>query len=79
MSRKRTPIQRAIEIAGGLTALGNAIGVSAQAVSRWKINNCVPLDRVIAVEQVTGVPREQLRPDVFSAPRPPIRATNAAA
>lgn len=38
------------------------LGITAQAVSQWRR---VPVERVVDVERVTGVPREQLRPDLF--------------
>lgn len=34
-------------------------------VMRWEKNG-VPLYNVVLVEEVTGIPREQLRPDVFA-------------
>ncbi len=33
-------------------------------VLRWERDG-VPLERVVEVEEVTGIPREQLRPDMF--------------
>jgi DNA-binding transcriptional regulator YdaS (Cro superfamily) len=36
--------------------------ISAQAVSQWRR---VPVSRVLEVEKITGVPREELRPDVY--------------
>lgn len=77
----KTAIERAIAVAGGLTALGESVGVTAQAVWRWKVRGVIPVDRVIAVEMATGIPREKLRPDTFGAPRPRprMRTANAAA
>lgn len=34
-------------------------------ILRWEKKG-VPLDNVVLVEEVTGIPREQLRPDVFA-------------
>lgn len=65
-----TPIDDAIKVAGGLTRLAEGVGVTTQAVWKWKRAGEVPLDRVIAIEKLTGIPREILRPDVFGAPRP---------
>lgn len=68
--------ERAKELAGGPSALAKALRnvspqpVSSQAVSQWKR---VPAERVIDVERVTGVPRQDLRPDLYppeSASRP---------
>jgi DNA-binding transcriptional regulator YdaS (Cro superfamily) len=50
---------------GLLRRIADELKVSLPAVSQWQQ---VPLDRVIAVEQVTGILREQLRAD-FHLPR----------
>lgn len=57
-------LQHAIKKAGGYTALAKQLGVSRPAVARWSL--CPPM-RVLAVEAVTGVPRQQLRPDLYPA------------
>lgn len=44
-------------------ALPEAQQLSPQAVHKWSAQ--VPADRVLLVEQVTGVSRHVLRPDVF--------------
>lgn len=46
--------------------LARAIGVSGNAVGLWK--KC-PIERVISIEYFTGVPRDELRPDLFLTPR----------
>ena len=43
-----------------LTERGNPI--SQQAISQWAR---VPAERVLEVERVTGVPRSELRPDLY--------------
>lgn len=55
-------LARAIEAAGGVGALARGLGISQPSVSAW---SRVPADRVIAVERVTGVRREALRPDLY--------------
>lgn len=62
----RTPIERAIEIAGGVVALSQLLGVTAPAVSQWKRAG-VPAERCLAIEQATGgaVTRYEMRPDIF--------------
>lgn len=54
---------RAIEAAGSISALARRLGISQPSVSSWVRT---PADRVRAVEEVTGVPREVLRPDIFA-------------
>jgi DNA-binding transcriptional regulator YdaS (Cro superfamily) len=48
--------------AGGARALAAHLGIKRQAVINWSM---VPPRRCPKVEQVTGIPREVLRPDIF--------------
>jgi len=69
----------AIEAAGSISALARRLGISQPSVSTW---TRIPANRIVAVEAVTGVSRERLRPDLFgeatmtaapgSMPRAPI-------
>jgi hypothetical protein len=45
---------------GLLTRIARELGINPQAVHQWRL---VPLERVLEVEAITGVPREILRPD----------------
>jgi len=58
-------IDRAIKAAGGPTKLATALGISVQAIWLW---DKVPLERVPAVSAASGIPKHELRPDVFDAP-----------
>lgn len=60
MDKKR--VREIASKAGGVVALSKALGLSRAAVSQWKR---IPIERVIDVERLTGVPRADLRPDVF--------------
>ncbi len=62
-----TPLARAKKELKGNTALARALDgkISPQAISQWKR---VPAERVLDVERVTGVPRHELRPDLYPAP-----------
>jgi DNA-binding transcriptional regulator YdaS (Cro superfamily) len=62
-------ISRAILAAGGPTALTKALGIRLPSVYSWQR---IPAQRVLKVEEVTGIPRHELRPDLYPAP------TNAA-
>lgn len=61
-------LQRAIaatgspETPGTITSLAKLVGISRQGVSQWDV---VPVHRVVDVERATGVPRAELRPDIF--------------
>lgn len=47
---------------GAKSRIAKALGITHGAVSQW---DRVPAERVVEVERVTGIPREQLRPDLF--------------
>ena len=64
VDRFRKAVILARDGAGGPTALGNALGISPQAISQW---GKVPAERVLDVERITGVSRHQLRPDLYPA------------
>lgn len=73
----RKIVKRAIKAAAGpaklareITQLAKARGkpdevISLQAVSQW---TRIPVDRVRDVEQITGIPRHELRPDIYDPP-----------
>jgi DNA-binding transcriptional regulator YdaS (Cro superfamily) len=60
-------LKRAIELAGGPVKFAAALDINRQAVWTW--TKC-PTHRVFAVEALTGVSREELRPDLFRVARP---------
>jgi len=62
-----TNIRRAVDAAGGQTALATALGIRQGHVSQWLRRGKVPADRVLAIEAAIGgeVTRYELRPDVF--------------
>ena len=55
-------LERAKDAAGGFAALARKLGIKPQAVWQWDV---VPPLRVLAVEQYSGVPRHELRPDLY--------------
>ena len=63
-------------MAGGTAALARELGITSQAISQWTE---IPVHRVIAVEAITGLAREYLRPDIYGAPRPRPRHQMASA
>ena len=70
MADSKEALRRAITAVGGLTNLAVALGITKQAVLQW---DEVPPLRVLGVERVSGVPREELRPDLY--PPEPCRAS----
>jgi DNA-binding transcriptional regulator YdaS (Cro superfamily) len=57
-------LRRAIEAAGGLTKLGGLIGCSNQRVWNWTAAGRAPVKMCPRIEMATGVPCEELRPDI---------------
>jgi DNA-binding transcriptional regulator YdaS (Cro superfamily) len=53
-------IEAAIQAAGKQALLAEAIGVSQQAVSRWRRRGYVPVCHVVQIESQFGVPRATL-------------------
>ena len=62
---KDSGLLAALQAAGGERQLARLMGVSQQAVNKWR---SIPINRVLAAESATGIPREQLRPDFFCRP-----------
>ncbi|MDC0003775.1 helix-turn-helix domain-containing protein [Porticoccaceae bacterium] len=62
-----TPLERAINICGGQTALAKKIGVTPQAVQQWVSSGALPPKRVLQVELATNrrVSRVELCPDLY--------------
>jgi TorA maturation chaperone TorD len=60
-------LEKAIGSVGGVRALARSLGISQPAISSWKR---VPADRVLSVEATTGIPRSELRPDLYPRPDP---------
>lgn len=60
-------------------ALANALRISPSSISMW---TRVPIERVVDVEQITGISRHELRPDIFgpapTSPEHPAPAERAA-
>lgn len=66
MSNAKSPVEKAIEAAGGPTKLATALGIAnVSVVLNWRSRGQVPADRVIEIEALTKVSRHVLRPDVF--------------
>lgn len=73
MSRKvraNAPLARAISKVKLLKVIAKACGITEQAVCQWER---VPAEHVIRVEDVSGVPRHELRPDLYPKERPKRR------
>lgn len=63
----KTPLEEAIEKAGGQSAMARVCGVTQPTVWGW-INTgrkILPAEYVLAVEGATGLSRHVLRPDLY--------------
>ena len=57
-------MDKAIEAAGGVTALASLLGQTPQVIIHWR-NRGVSAKQALEVERVTGVSRHELRPDLY--------------
>lgn len=65
MDQTRTALDRAKDALGGNVGIARALGgITPQAVSQWKK---VPVERVRALADASGVSCSELRPDIFAA------------
>ena len=60
MSKKLNGVEKAIENAGGARLFAARLGVSHQAVYQWRKQGWVPDKRVLQVEKLFGIEREEL-------------------
>jgi DNA-binding transcriptional regulator YdaS (Cro superfamily) len=56
-------LRQAVAKMGSINALAKVLGMSAQSVSVWRR---IPSHRILQVEAVTGIRREELRPDLYN-------------
>lgn len=62
MARK-SPIEKAVKACNAnMSELARRLGVKVQTIQQW---TRIPAERVHDVERVTGIPRHELRPDLY--------------
>jgi DNA-binding transcriptional regulator YdaS (Cro superfamily) len=66
----RVAVKTAGKAVGGKIELARMLGICRQAVYAWRK---IPAERVVEVERLTGVRREELRPDLYQ----PLTLTTA--
>lgn len=57
-------VQKGAERVGGLGKLAEALGIAHQSFYSWRE---VPPKRVLPFERATGIPRHEIRPDLYPA------------
>jgi len=62
MKQRPPELMDVILAVGGLSELSRRLGVTRQAVSNW---NKVPFKYIRTISEMTGIPREKLRPDLY--------------
>lgn len=64
----KTEWQKAVDLAvqtkGSLRKVASALGITPQAICQWPETG-PPARHVLALEEMSGVPRYQIRPDIF--------------
>jgi DNA-binding transcriptional regulator YdaS (Cro superfamily) len=45
--------------------IARRLNINVSAVSRWFSRGKIPAERVLAVEEISGVSRSRLRPDIY--------------
>jgi len=48
-----------------IAELARQLNISRGSVYKWKWADKIPAERVLQVESITGIPRSELRPDLF--------------
>lgn len=67
-------LKRAVEIAGGQTALAKKLGITQARVWNWlNRDKVLPGEFAIPIERVTGVTKHELRPDLYPEDAPKRR------
>lgn len=67
-ARKLTALKRAIAIAGSPVELSRALGYDDTIVGTWLQRGQVSHKAALRVQDITGVPCYELRPDLYRKP-----------
>jgi DNA-binding transcriptional regulator YdaS (Cro superfamily) len=65
-AHKKPPLKQAVAKAGGLRALARQLAISHAAITHWVQ---IPPEYVMRIEELTGVARSVLRPDIYPPER----------
>lgn len=65
--REATPLKTLVKARGlKLIDVSRGLGVDKATVTRWAQKR-IPAERVVDVERLTGIPRHELRPDLYAS------------
>ena len=68
MSKKTSPLEKAVLIAGSQSALARKIGTRQSSIWDWLTRQKQPpAEFVLRIERATGISRHLLRPDIYGA------------
>lgn len=59
-----TPIHKALRIVG-MSAMAKELGITRAAVYSWKKKNRIPAHHILKVEELSGVTRYELSPQIY--------------
>jgi DNA-binding transcriptional regulator YdaS (Cro superfamily) len=73
-------VREAVEVMGGkhkggVNNLAAALGIARQNLNNWEK---VPAERVLPMEQATGISRHRIRPDLYPEPAPSVLGARTA-
>lgn len=75
--KKRSPLYKYLKAERGrLTKLAVALKITPAAINQWKI---IPADKLVAISRETGIPRHELRPDLYEGMTVEVSAQESAA
>jgi DNA-binding transcriptional regulator YdaS (Cro superfamily) len=63
------PAAALVERVGGQSALAALLGIKQQSIYEWVKRKRIPAERVVEIESATGIPRHDLRPDLYPEKR----------
>lgn len=73
LSVEREALAEAVKAVGSQEKLGKGIGKSQAHVWHWLNKGRLPAEEVLRVEEISGVSRHRLRPDIY----PDVKAVPA--
>lgn len=62
MKKHKRALEKAIKAVGNGTNLARMLKITRSAITQW---DQVPVLKVLDVERLSGVPRHELRPDIY--------------